>query len=164
MQNSLCIYLIQIKSVRLYGSGCGLMGSCAEGSGDLEIVKELISLGCSPLEADHIGWTPVMWAAAGGHAPVIQELMRLGADIRVMDNQSRWPLHWAAEKGHVEAVDLLVKHLSDAHADLHLQVLTLQLCRHPVLVNICGSQHTTHTSKQFLFAYDIHILMVGGMC
>ena len=63
-----------------------------------------------------------MWASAGGHVAVIQELMTHGADFQVKDNQGRWPLHWAAEKGHADAVDLLVKHLLDADADLHVQV------------------------------------------
>lgn len=63
-----------------------------------------------------------MWASAGGHVAVIQELTTHGADLQVKDNQGRWPLHWAAEKGHADAVDLLVKHLLEAQADLHVHV------------------------------------------
>ena len=73
-------------------------GACA-GSGDTAVVQQLISLGCSPTAVDRIGWSPLMWAAAGGHAGIIRELMGQAADAAVRDVRARGALHWAAEKG-----------------------------------------------------------------
>lgn len=86
------------------------------------MVQHLISLGCCPKDIDRIGWSPLMWAAAGGHVGIIKELIAQGADIRIRDVRARGALHWAAEKGHVEAVDLLVEKLSQLQLDLHAQV------------------------------------------
>lgn len=109
------------------------------GSGDIEVVKELMSLGCDPLAIDHTSWSPLMWASAGGHVPVIQELMSRGASIHIKDNQGRWPLHWAAEKGHVDAVDLLVRHLLQAGADLHTAVSHRFCAQCPFTGTMCST-------------------------
>lgn len=92
------------------------------GSGDVAVVKQLLSLGCDATAADRIGWSPLLWATAGGHAGVMRELDAAGADILVRDTRGRVALHWAAEKGHVDAVDLLVDRLSELQLDLHTPV------------------------------------------
>jgi len=100
------------------------------------VVLRLIQLGCSHTGVDKAGWTPLMWAAAGGHAGIIGELMARGADFRVRDERGRGPLHWASERGHVEAVDLLVEKYTKNSLDLHALVIPpppLSLLAHPTV-------------------------------
>lgn len=83
------------------------------------MVAKLIELGCDPKAVDKMGWSPLTWAASGGHVNILAALMAQGADFKLADERGRTPLHWAAERGHVEAVDLLVEKFSEQNLDLH---------------------------------------------
>ena len=89
------------------------------GSGDACVVAKLIELGCDPKAVDKLGWSPLTWAASGGHVNILAALMAQGADFKLADERGRTPLHWAAERGHVEAVDMLVEKCSEQSLDLH---------------------------------------------
>ena len=55
------------------------------------------------------GWTPLPWAAEGGHEAVVKLLLEKGAELETKDNDGWTPLSWAAEKGHEAVVKLLLE-------------------------------------------------------
>jgi ankyrin repeat protein len=68
----------------------------------------LISIAQNLDSKDFISWTPLSWAAGGGHEAVVKLLLEMGkADIDLKDKYSRTPLSWAAEGGHEAVVKLL---------------------------------------------------------
>ena len=92
------------------------------GSGDLELVELLISLGLSIQDQSRNGWDVFMWACLGGHAAVVTKLLSLGSNIGARDREERLGLHWAAEKGHAEAVGVLVRDMLQANLDIQATV------------------------------------------
>ncbi len=92
------------------------------GSGDLELVELLISLGLSIHDQSRNGWDVFMWACLGGHAAVVTRLLSLGSNIGSKDREERLGLHWAAEKGHADAVGVLVRDMLQANLDIQATV------------------------------------------
>lgn len=92
------------------------------------MVAKLMDLGCSPTAVDKMGWSPLTWAASGGHVSILAALMARGADFRITDERGRSPLHWSAERGHMEAVDLLVEKFNELNLDLHGPVSKASIC------------------------------------
>ncbi len=68
--------------------------------------------GIDPRDAS--GATPLMLAAANGHASAVAHLLELGARSRLCDERGRAALHFAAEAGH----DSVVRALLDAGASV----------------------------------------------
>ena len=92
------------------------------GSGDLDLLELLISLGLSIHDQSRNGWDVFMWACLGGHAAVVTKLLSLGSNLAVRDKEQRLGLHWAAEKGHADAVGVLVRDMLQANLDIHATV------------------------------------------
>ena len=42
------------------------------------------------ISATQVGWTPLMYAAAGGHFDVVVDLLSLGADVNAQSNVSHY--------------------------------------------------------------------------
>ena len=62
---------------------------------------------CADLK-DSYGWTPLSWAARGGHEAVVKLLVETGkVDVDSKDSDGRTPLSWAAREGHEAVVKLL---------------------------------------------------------
>lgn len=65
-------------------------------------------------EADWWGWSPVHYAAQGGHARVLDTLLVAGASpsaatpAAVLTRGHVTPLHIAAKGGHVDAMEVLL--------------------------------------------------------
>jgi hypothetical protein len=68
-------------------------------------------------EFDHDGWTPLIYAALGGHNDVIRLLLGLDVDIDGASENGTTALMMAAQAGHVSTVKLLL----DSHADADLE-------------------------------------------
>lgn len=81
--------------------------------GDLESVKLLVKRGA---EVNRPGWTPLHYAAAGGHVPVIAFLLDENAYIDAQSPNRTTPLMMAARHGHSEVVRLLVQAGADPTA------------------------------------------------
>jgi ankyrin repeat protein len=59
------------------------------------------------------GWTPLYWAADGGHKNVVALLIAKGADVNFglglnMEEMGMTPLFKAARSGHEEIAELLI--------------------------------------------------------
>ena len=100
------------------------------------MLERLLVMGESIFRADINSWTPLMWAAAGGHVAVIQRLLVGGAALGICDNDGRGVLHVSAAKGHLEAVSSLVDALAAQKLDLHNPVRRVCCLARPHLCQI----------------------------
>ena len=82
--------------------------------GQLDLVKKLVE---RDADINKTGWTPLHYAATGGHVPVIEYLLDNSAYIDAESPNGTTPLMMAAMYGSPEAV----KHLIQAGADLNIQ-------------------------------------------
>ena len=82
--------------------------------GYLPLVEKLVD---NDADVNKTGWTPLHYAASGGHVPVIAHLLEHSAYIDAESPNGTTPLMMAAMYGSPEAV----KHLIQAGADLTLK-------------------------------------------
>ncbi len=82
--------------------------------GQLDWVKKLVD---RDADINKTGWTPLHYAATGGHVPVIEYLLDNSAYIDAESPNGTTPLMMAAMYGSPEAV----KHLIQAGADLQIK-------------------------------------------
>ena len=86
-----------------------LMMACLKGN--REVVKQLILLGA---EVQRPGWTPLHYAASGGHVDLMQRLLAAGAALDGRAPGGRTPLMMAAGFGGIDAADWLVSQGANA--------------------------------------------------
>lgn len=80
--------------------------------GDAEQVKTLLATTSADTAAD--GWTPLIWAARGGHVEVMVPLLDAGADPNRPDPRQGWtPLMHALHTAHGDAARLLLARGAD---------------------------------------------------
>jgi ankyrin repeat protein len=82
--------------------------------GYLPLVQKLVA---NDADVNKTGWTPLHYAASGGHVPVIAHLLDHSAYIDAESPNGTTPLMMAAMYGSPEAV----KHLIQAGADLTIK-------------------------------------------
>ena len=82
--------------------------------GQLDLVKKLVE---RDADVNKTGWTPLHYAATGGHVHVIEFLLEHSAYIDAESPNGTTPLMMAAMYGSPEAV----KHFIQAGADLHVK-------------------------------------------
>ena len=78
----------------------------AASEGDTAEVRALLEEGASVNATDVAAWTPLMVAAAAGHAITTHILVDAGADVNV-SAQGQTALMLATENSHVNIADLL---------------------------------------------------------
>src|SRR6185437_10659924 len=76
--------------------------------GQTDRIIEAIAVGADVNEPDCDGDTPLMLAAAQGHASIVAVLLRNGADVSAHNDGGETALHLAAYGGHTEAVRALL--------------------------------------------------------
>jgi ankyrin repeat protein len=76
-------------------------------SGDLTSFRAVLAAGGDVNAPDPDGWTPLAWAAAGGHEQMVMDLLRAGADPAIKDNEDKTPLDRASESELTEIAALL---------------------------------------------------------
>ncbi len=82
--------------------------------GDLPLVQALVA---ADADVNKPGWTPLHYAATGGHVPVIEALLEAHAYIDATSPNGSTPLMMAAMYGNVASVQVLI----DAGADVYLR-------------------------------------------
>ena len=80
-------------------------------SGHLLICRFLVDQGA---EFDHPGWTPLIYAALGGHDDIVRLLLALDVDIDGASDNGTTALMMAAQAGRVSTVKLLLENDADA--------------------------------------------------
>jgi ankyrin repeat protein len=66
----------------------------AAGSGNVQLVEQLVKLGLQLGQQDLNGWAPMHWAAAAGHSQATAALVNAQAPLMVADKTGRTALHW----------------------------------------------------------------------
>lgn len=79
----------------------------AAASGQIGVMRYLLSNGVDANVTDASGCTPLVLAAQDGHAAAVVFLLQNNADPDICDINGDNAIHWAAYKGHVEVVALL---------------------------------------------------------
>jgi len=87
-----------------------LMGAAL--AGNLDIVRKLRARGAA---IDGKGWTPLIYAATGGHDAVVAYLLDQGANINAASANGTTALMMAVREGKGPTVDLLVKRGADVN-------------------------------------------------
>lgn len=78
--------------------------------GHLRSATALVAAGA---EIDPEGWTPLIYAAFGGHAEMVRFLLKLDLDIDAQAENGMTALMAASRNGHLEVVKLLLEQDSD---------------------------------------------------
>ncbi|KAL1507198.1 hypothetical protein AB1Y20_008048 [Prymnesium parvum] len=91
--------------------------SNAARSGDAPRLERMLARSrCCVGPADASGYTPLHYAARGGHAPCVELLLRAGACVDARTSGGATPLHRAAFTGEVRVCVLLLLAKADARA------------------------------------------------
>ena len=79
---------------------------------DIDEVQRQLNAGVDVNEENAIGYTPLHYAAAGGHIDIVELLIEHGANINATDssNKGATPLDYAHWKGQMEVVEVLKTH------------------------------------------------------
>ncbi|MDR2128952.1 MAG: ankyrin repeat domain-containing protein [Burkholderiaceae bacterium] len=111
--------------------------------GQADIARQLIAKGAA---INKSGWTPLHYAATGGHAELIKLLLKAGADLDARSPNDSTPLMMAARYGSAESVRLLLKAGADPHARNHLGMDALDFAlsaSRPDAIEILGKLRKT---------------------
>ena len=83
--------------------------TCAVDNYQTAVVRFLLEQGADPNIRDLFGWSPLMYASAGGQIEVARMLLEEGADPNIEDlnKPGETALVLAQRKGHIEIVNLL---------------------------------------------------------
>ena len=84
--------------------------SIAITNSNLEMCKELMSLGANVNHVNEIGVMPLLTAAVNGYIQVVEELIRNGAEVDKVSRGYGSALHQAASGGHTDVVKILLAH------------------------------------------------------
>jgi ankyrin repeat protein len=84
--------------------------------GDVTRVKDLLAAGHAVNARDKDGYTPLFWAAFGGHADIANLLLAKGADVNAKNSKGITPLSEASYRGHRKVVELLLAAGADINA------------------------------------------------
>ncbi len=105
-------------------------GIAAARTGDVTRLQPWLDAGNDPDGYNAAGWTPLLWAAARGHADAVERLLKRGADIaRPHRDSAALPIHLAGQSGDIRTSELLLDQspaLIDAVWDLNGHTISLQ--------------------------------------
>lgn len=81
--------------------------------GNLDMAKKLVAKGA---QVNHLGWTPLHYAAAKGQVPVVEFLLKQGALPNAPAPDGTSPIAMAAQAGAIDTVQLLLAAGADPSA------------------------------------------------
>jgi len=80
---------------------------------NLNLVRDLITLGANIDWQDEDGWTALYRCAFSNHPEIAKMLISAGADLNIQDDNGNNPLHLASVYRSDDIVDLLLRNGSD---------------------------------------------------
>lgn len=114
------MYFLFLILIALLVQGCGLGLMSAADSGDSSAVSSLLNHATDAnSQFPILGSSPLILAAAKGHAEVVRLLLDHGAHINATDHTGWTALHAAVYGGHVEVVRLLLERRAQLHQPNH---------------------------------------------
>ncbi len=130
-------------------------------SGDVTKLRTWLQAGNDPNQYDADGWTPLLWAAASGHANAVKLLLDnefKPADINMVQRTSEaLPIHLAGQSGDIETTKVLLDHQPD-----HLDAV-LDLNGHTVLLQAVFYGHLDLTKFLLKRGADTSITTARGL-
>ena len=76
--------------------------------GSLEDVKQHLADGVDVDAKDKLGWTPLLWAAGGGHKEIVELLIAKGANLNAKTSENLTPLNLADNNFQNEIAETLI--------------------------------------------------------
>ena len=116
--------------------------------GELELAKMLIT---RDADINHPGWTPLHYAATGGHTAIIQLLLDESAYIDAESPNGTTPLMMAARYGNEKAVQLLLNEGADHQLKNQLGLTALDFAvqgRRPESIKLLQALSSTTEDTQ----------------
>lgn len=110
-QHTAIVSLLLENGAQVEPLGCKVSSSsltAAAYTGNLGILKLLISYGAAISAADTHGWTPMNSASASGHLEIVQLLVQAGADMNTASKDGWTPVNSASSHGLSRIVGLLL--------------------------------------------------------
>ncbi len=96
--------------------------------GDAKKAKELIEQGADVEYESGAGWTPLMYASAGGHTETVKVLLRKRANVNATNDIGATSLMYAAAGGHIDIVKLLMRRGADVNAKNYFGATAQTMC------------------------------------
>ena len=84
---------------------------------NLNLVRDLITLGANLDWQDNVGWTALHWCVNMNHPEFARMLIDAGADVNIQRKDGSTALHWCAVWNRSEIAKMLI----DAGADVNIQ-------------------------------------------
>ena len=88
-----------------------------KGKANLNIVRDLITLGANLDWQENDGSTALHWCAVNNHPEIAKVLIDAGADVNVQDKHGMTALYWCSIYNRLEIARMLI----DGRADLNIQ-------------------------------------------
>ncbi len=85
-------------------------------SGDITIIKDLVSLGTDVNSQDKAGWSPLHFAAEKNYIDIVRFLLKNRAETSIKDNVGITPLHIASWEGNENVVKILISNNANINA------------------------------------------------
>jgi ankyrin repeat protein len=142
--------VVAVNALDRYGPRGPIPAGSVDGpAANVETGSQLLTFETFALAMDR---TPLLLAAAAGHAPVVAALLDAGGDPSAVDSGGRSALHLAVDGNHLEVVELLIAAGAplDAVAHRHSHLDEIWSSRRPIGSFIGGGG--AHTALSLVYA------------
>src|SRR5690606_6815880 len=120
---------------------------------DVELVRALLRAGAEPSVRNLFGSTPLMEAAAVGHAGIIEMLLEAGADVESANYEGQTALMAVARTGNLEAARLLLEAGADPNAyeawGGQTAIMWAAARRHPEMIRLLAEHGADPNARSY---------------